>query len=230
MKRLKAVRVRILKEVFDRCAAAFTLAVLTPVFLLVAALLKMEALMNPDYRGPVFYKETRISRGKRFKIYKFRTVRYETLKLLKKSSQSITEFTAHHTKKKYLTPVGMFLAQRYLDELPQLFNVARGDMSLVGPRPHVPDHYQNDLKAGIVSAKYIKAGAMGIVQSSKGNPALRHAFARMATKHYTTNKMMILVDRLYFQKYLKSSALGLLFYDIWVIVRCVFVIVEAKGF
>ncbi|NQU95351.1 MAG: sugar transferase [Candidatus Omnitrophica bacterium] len=225
----KAINERIVKRIFDVVVSGFFLIILAPFFILIALLLKLEGLMNPSLRGPVFYKEIRISKGKPFNIYKFRAVRYNILELVKKEKVSITEFTAKRNKSKYLTPVGVFLAQIYFDELPQFFNVLKGDMSLVGPRPHVPEHYASDLREGIVAAKYIKAGVMGLVQGSKGNSKMRNALARMATKHAIKNKTIVFIDRLYFQKYLKASAIEMLFYDIGIMFQCLRVVLEAKG-
>ena len=226
----KAIKERIVKRMFDIVASGFLLIIFAPFFILIALLLKMEGLINPSLRGPVFYKEIRISKGKPFDMYKFRTVRRSILELVKKEKAiSITDFTAKRNKLKYLTPVGTFLAQIYFDELPQFFNVLKGDMSMVGPRPHVPEHYANDLREGVVSAKYIKSGIMGLVQGSKGNAQMRNALARMATKHAIKNKAMVFIDRLYFQKYLTASAIEMLFYDIGIMFQCLRVVLEAKG-
>jgi len=194
-----------------------------------ALLLKLEGLINPRHEGPVFFREKRVSRGKTFYIYKFRTVKRDILKTLETEKESITQYTSRKNKSKYLTPVGSFLAQTYLDEFPQFFNVLKGDLSLVGPRPHIPAHYEYDLKNGVVSAKYIKAGIMGLVQASKGEPELRKAIARMAARHYTENKTLIFISRLYFQKYLKASAAEMLLYDLWIMYRCLLVVLAAKG-
>lgn len=229
MQKKKKMKIHLLKRFFDLFAALSALLVLSPLFLLIAFLLKLEGLFRPSLRGPVFFRETRISRGREFFLYKFRTVKSDILKVLKDEKRSITEFTAVHDKHRYLTPVGVFLAQTYLDELPQLINVIKGNISMVGPRPHIPEHYKNDLKSGIVSAKYIRGGMMGLMQASKGNAAMKDALARMVTKHSTKDKTVIFIDRLYFQKYLRSSEIEMLLYDLWIIYRCMIVVFEAKG-
>ena len=225
----KAIKERIVKRIFDVVVSGFFLIILAPFFIFIALLLKLEGLMDPSLRGPVFHKETRISKGKPFSMYKFRTVKHDVLESIKKRKESITKFTSKRNKLKYLTPVGAFLAQIYFDELPQFFNVIKGDMSLVGPRPHMPEHYAADLKEGVVSAKYIKTGVMGFPQASKGNPQMRNALARMATKHAIKDKTMVFIDRLYFQKYLKASAIEMLYYDIGIMFQCIRVVLEAKG-
>lgn len=227
----RVIRERILKRIFDIAASLFLLIVLSPLFLLFAILLKLEGLINPSFKGPVFFKSIRISKGKPFTMYKFRTVNYQTYLFLEKDkiSRSISAFICSDNNRKYLTPMGTFIDRVYLDELPQLFNVLKGDMSMVGPRPHIIQHYENDLKEGIISIKYIKGGIMGLVQASKKNPAMQKVFERMAIKYAARDKSMELTDRLYFQRYLKASALEMLFYDLWIIYRCIIVVIKAQG-
>ena len=111
-----------LKRAFDAAAAAVGLVLLSPVSLVVAALIKAQD------RGPVFFRQERVGRGGRtFRIHKFRTMRVANAGAL------ITR-----TDDDRITPVGAFLRRTKLDELPQLIDVLRGDMSVVGPRPEVP--------------------------------------------------------------------------------------------
>ena len=114
------------KRIFDLAFAFSTLVLLLPVFLLLGAAIKM------DSRGPVFYAATRFGRGKRpFKFYKFRTMVAGADKI---GNPLLTVSTDTR-----VTRVGRYLRLFKLDELPQLFNVLKGDMSVVGPRPEVPD-------------------------------------------------------------------------------------------
>lgn len=114
------------KRVFDVSAAAAGLVVLSPVLLAIAAALK---LLDP---GPVLFSQTRAGRGARpFKIYKFRTMR---------AGGGGSPLTSGGDSR--VTPLGRVLRKTKLDELPQLFNVLRGDMSVVGPRPEVPRYVE----------------------------------------------------------------------------------------
>ena len=92
-------------------------------------------------RGPVFYTQERVGKdGKRFKIYKFRSMYVDADKLLEKLKEK-NEVTGPMFKMKNdprITKIGHFIRKTSIDELPQLFNVVRGDMSLVGPRPPLP--------------------------------------------------------------------------------------------
>lgn len=116
--------VRTWTRVLDLLIGGVGLVLAAPLFLLVAILIKSES------EGPVFYSQVRIGlRRKRFKMLKFRKMRAN----LPSQGPSITR--RHDTR---LTVVGAFLERTKLDELPQLINVLKGDMSIVGPRPELP--------------------------------------------------------------------------------------------
>jgi lipopolysaccharide/colanic/teichoic acid biosynthesis glycosyltransferase len=111
------------KRVFDIFVAVLGVALLLPLFLLVALFIKL------DSHGPVFFRQERV--GKRFRpfyIYKFRTMTYDP-------SRSGRPLTVGSDPR--ITRIGRFLRKTKIDELPQLINVLKGDMSLVGPRPEL---------------------------------------------------------------------------------------------
>ncbi len=113
-----------MKRAFDFVIALIGLAVLSPIFLIVAAAIKA------DSRGPVFYRGERLGRdGKRFRIFKFRTMVADAAEL----GGGITIRDDPR-----VTRLGRFLRRTKIDELPQLINVVRGEMSWVGPRPEDP--------------------------------------------------------------------------------------------
>lgn len=114
-----------LKRFFDLLLSLVALFVLWPLMLLTAILIKI------SMSGPVFFKQRRIGRfAQPFLIYKFRTMR------LNNSKVSVTLSTDSR-----ITPFGNFLRKTKIDELPQLFNILKGEMSIVGPRPDVPGYY-----------------------------------------------------------------------------------------
>ena len=114
------------KRCFDVICATFGLLLLAPPFLVVAICIKL------DSSGPVFYRGVRIGlHGKPFRIFKFRTMRRDA-ELVGSTS------TAHNDSR--ITSVGRLLRPAKLDEVPQLINVLKGEMSLVGPRPEVEEH------------------------------------------------------------------------------------------
>lgn len=115
------------KLVFDLACVLCTLPVSLPLFLLVGLVVRLTS------HGPVLFRQTRMGRnGKAFTIYKFRTMPVHD------SSADRPAVTTYGNQE--FTSVGPFLRQYKLDELPQLFNVLSGDMSLVGPRPKMPQH------------------------------------------------------------------------------------------
>jgi lipopolysaccharide/colanic/teichoic acid biosynthesis glycosyltransferase len=116
------------KRAFDIVVAAVGLLLVAPLFLVVAALIKL------DSRGPVFFRQERVGRGFRpFRIYKFRT-------MVQDASQRGGPLTSANDPR--VTRVGRFLRKSKIDELPQLINVLKGEMSLVGPRPEVREYVE----------------------------------------------------------------------------------------
>jgi len=112
-----------LKRLFDIIFALLGLILVLPLLLLIAIIIKMTA------GGPVFYKGQRVGKnGRLFKIWKFRTMIPDAEK------QGGSATSANDSR---LTKLGKFLKRYKLDELPQLFNILRGEMSFVGPRPEV---------------------------------------------------------------------------------------------
>lgn len=142
----------IYKRVFDSLVAAIGLIFLSPVFAAIAMAVRI------DSHGPIFFSQVRIGKnGKPFKFYKFRSMKVgsdqdkdrETSYVeFIRSKQRVDPRKNHNVKivnESRVTRVGRFLRKSSLDELPQLFNVLKGDMSLVGPRPCLPyewDHYE----------------------------------------------------------------------------------------
>jgi len=113
------------KLLFDRLLAIFGLIVASPLMLLIAIAIRL------DSKGPVLFKQERIGKhGNNFYVYKFRTM---------SADNNVHDFSKadQHTK------VGKILRKTSLDELPQLFSIAIGKMSFIGPRPWIPDYYDN---------------------------------------------------------------------------------------
>lgn len=114
------------KRLFDIAVSLISLVILSPLFAAVAILIKL------DSEGPVFFLQERVGRNfKPFRIYKFRSMRADT----KEKGSLITV-----GGDKRITRAGHILRKYKIDELPQLLNVLKGDMSLVGPRPEVMEY------------------------------------------------------------------------------------------
>jgi lipopolysaccharide/colanic/teichoic acid biosynthesis glycosyltransferase len=126
----------IVKRAFDLLGVAIMLLALAPLMIVIAAAIKL------DSRGPVLFRQQRVGRhGKRFLMFKFRTMvrDAESLKDSLRESNEAKEGLFKIGDDPRITRVGRFLRKTALDELPQLFNVVKGEMSLVGPRPLVID-------------------------------------------------------------------------------------------
>jgi exopolysaccharide biosynthesis polyprenyl glycosylphosphotransferase len=143
----------ILKRVVDFAGAAVGLVVLSPIMALVGIIIKL------DSRGPIFYTQERVGRfGESFNIYKFRSMRID-------AEQGGPVWWSGDNDPR-MTPVGKVLRRTHLDELPQLFNVIKGEMSLVGPRPERP-HFVQQLDRDIPrydERHLIKPGMTGLAQ------------------------------------------------------------------
>lgn len=114
------------KRIFDFLLSLFGIIILSPIFIIVSIAIKL------DSKGSILFLQKRVGRyGKEFNIYKFRTMVTDAEKLGKQITVG---------KDNRITRVGAFLRKFKIDELPQLFNVLKGDMSLVGPRPEVPKY------------------------------------------------------------------------------------------
>ena len=128
------------KRAFDVVASLLGLLLLSPFFLAIAILIKL------DSKGPVFFRQLRAGKdGQEFLFYKFRSM-IEDAEELKQSLMHLNELDGPVFKiseDPRITSVGRFLRRTSLDELPQLINVLRGEMSLVGPRPPLPCEVEN---------------------------------------------------------------------------------------
>ena len=148
------------KRIFDLVFTIPGIVVLAPVFVIIAILIKY------DSSGAVFFRQERVGRyGKIFRIYKFRT-------MIENAERHGKQITVGRDAR--ITAVGDFLRKYKLDELPQLFNVLLGDMSLVGPRPEVPryieEYSEEDRKPGITDNASIEFRAESEILGKAKNP------------------------------------------------------------
>jgi lipopolysaccharide/colanic/teichoic acid biosynthesis glycosyltransferase len=153
------------KRVLDVTIALPLLVALSPVFTFLFVAMGIDMLRCSRDRGPWLYREERISRGRVFELLKFRTLRRAALAGMDPTSHA----RMLEADEGNLTWAGRRLLKPwYLDELPQLWNVLRGDISLVGPRPWPLPMVANQLAQGLTYRNEFVAGWTGPVQVEKG--------------------------------------------------------------
>lgn len=155
---------RFVKRIFDIAGSVFGLILSIPIYIVIPVIIKMSS------RGPVFYKQVRCGEdGKTFTLYKFRTMHCNA------EQNTGPVWAEEHDPR--CTWIGKWLRQLYIDEIPQLYNVLKGDMSLVGPRPERPnfvEQFKEDIPR-YMSRHFIKSGMTGWAQVNglRGNTPLK---------------------------------------------------------
>lgn len=151
-------RVRMLKRALDVVGSAAALTLLSPVFLGVAAAVKLTS------KGPALYTQERVSRITREGEKTFRMVKFRTMV---QNAEAMTGPVWAGEADPRITPVGRFLRKTRLDEIPQFWNVLKGEMSLVGPRPERPfftDKLQREIPVYVDRVTTLKPGITGWAQ------------------------------------------------------------------
>ena len=139
------------KRLLDFLLSVIGIVVLSPLFLILVVAIKL------DSPGPILFKQKRVGRGKEyFMILKFRTMRIDTPK----------DMPTHllQNPEQYITKVGKFLRKTSLDELPQIINILKGDMSIVGPRPALWNQFDLIEERDKYGANDIRPGLTGWAQ------------------------------------------------------------------
>jgi lipopolysaccharide/colanic/teichoic acid biosynthesis glycosyltransferase len=185
------------KRLLDIAVAVPLLVLSLPLFMLVFV----------GYRGRPFYREARVSRGRTFGLLKFRTLRADVLaradghaRPLEADPDNLTWLGRH------------VLKPWYLDEVPQFWNVLRGDFSLVGPRPWPPRLVERQRAEGLTYRDEVPAGLTGLAQLSKGS---EHRYADL--------------DLQYVARIAGLGGWGLVRYDLEILARTVAVIARGEG-
>ncbi len=180
------------KRCFDIVASLILLALLAPLLLTLALIVKLSS------KGPVFFIQKRVGQhGNRFRFFKFRSMYVDT---------PVYAVTPQSGNDPRITPIGRFLRRSSLDELPQLFNVIAGNMSLVGPRPEMPfivSQY-NDLHKQRLN---VKPGITGLWQISADRKIAIHE--NMDYDMYYINNQSFLLDLVILAKTITSCLKGI---------------------
>src|SRR5882672_5567575 len=203
---------RLLKVVFDKVMAALLLIAAAPVLLLLKIAYVIEGWLIPDNKGPMLFSYNAVSAGKVFPKYKIRLIKMKYIDHEGAKRGDWLAYSAEWTPESRLH-VGHFVKKFYLDELPQFYNILLGDMSIVGPRPLAVLHYERDRRQGNLTRFLIKGGLLGLGHVMKGTPEMGNP----------------VYEYEYVDKYLKLSAIGLLWLDLVIIGRGIKVIFQGKG-
>jgi lipopolysaccharide/colanic/teichoic acid biosynthesis glycosyltransferase len=190
----------IIKRIFDFTCSLLGLFFLSPAFLVIAIYIKL------DSAGPVFFRQERVGYlGKTFRILKFRTMRGDASGLPLTVGDDIR-----------ITKFGRFLRKFKLDELPQLINVLKGDMSIVGPRPEVPKYvayYPEDIKKIVLS---VPPGITDSAAIEFKNESYILEGSKNVEKDYI--EKILPVKLKYYQEYISSLSLSS---DIMLIIKTI---------
>ena len=193
-----------MKRLFDIVAATCGIIILSPLMIIIAVLIKAE-----DH-GPIFYKQVRVGKnGKTFKMYKFRSMFINADKMLDKLKEQ-NDVDGPMFKMKddpRVTKIGHFIRKHSLDELPQFFNVLKGDMSLVGPRPPLPSEVE-EYSEYDKQRLFVIPGCTGLWQATERNEV---GFNEM-----------VQLDIQYIQR-------ASFTFDLWIIWKTVCIVIKPNG-
>ncbi|MFS1015598.1 sugar transferase [Enterococcus casseliflavus] len=173
-----------MKRIIDFLLSLIGIIVLSPVLLLLCLAIKI------DSKGPIIFKQKRVGKNKtHFNIYKFRTMKIDTPKEMPTHLLEDPDF--------YITKVGKFLRKTSLDELPQLFNIIKGDMAVIGPRPALWNQYDLIEERDKYSANDIRPGLTGLAQIS-GRDELEIPIKAKIDGKYTDNISLMMDIKCFF--------------------------------
>ncbi|UCD86698.1 MAG: sugar transferase [Desulfobacterales bacterium] len=182
-----------IKYLFDHILAWILLIVLGPLILLIAFLIKLEGFLKPKHSGPAFHREPRISEGRAIQMLKFRTVTTSHVRWIREKPESRSR--SYPTKNR--TRLGKIIMNSYLDEIPQLWNIAKGEMFFVGARPDSIEMHERTLQDGFTYRNHLKGGLLGITQACKSNERHQLFFKELARQHTDRREFPQMLDEFY---------------------------------
>lgn len=186
---MRRIYINIIKRIIDLILSIIGLIILLPLLLLISIIIKFTS------KGPILFKQKRIGKNKKhFMIYKFRTMRVDTPK----------DMPTHmlNNPDEYITKIGKFLRKTSLDELPQIINIIKGDMSIIGPRPALWNQEDLIAERDKYNANSIKPGLTGLAQIS-GRDELEIPLKAKIDGEYTNEISFILDIKIFFKTIVK---------------------------
>ena len=205
---------RFSKLLFDKFLVLILWVVIGPFFLVILATLWLERCVATRDKRPLFLVDFRVTQGRVFPLYKFCVFKKQVLDTLEEEGVFL-QTKALEQNRSNMTFVGYILQRFYLDELPQLWNILRGDMSFVGPRPWNVLDYEAEVSMGIYRKRLVRAGLVGLVQINKGR--------------WETRSHQSVFDDEYIACYRSYPWWRLLGLDCWVLWKSCYVVFRAEG-
>ena len=206
------IKQKITKIFFDKFFSLFFILIFTPIIILLKIAFLIEGFLVPENSGPMFFSYNAVSQGKVFPKYKIRLIKTNYIDPEAAKRGDWIAYSAEWNEDSW-TYVGAFVKKFYLDEIPQFWNVLRGDMSILGPRPLAVIHYERDLAQDNVSRKLLKGGLLGLGHIMKGKPEFGNP----------------IYEYEYIDQYIKRSELSLLWLDLTIIWRGILLILKGGG-
>ena len=207
------ISVPIPKLIFDKIVSSVILILASPIVLGLMIFNFFEGIIIKENRGSLFFYYNGVSHGKVFRKYK---IRLRKVKYIDKELQTKGDW--HAFQKEWMpesrTYLGSFVKKFYLDEIPQFYNILKGDMSFVGPRPLAIHHYQRDLAQGNVPRSLIRGGLLGYGHVRKGS----------------TEFGKPIYEYEYAYRYIHYSSFRLLLLDLYIIWKGIIVVLKGGGY
>ncbi len=201
------------KRFFDIVGASILLILSTPLTVTFLFLIATEHLLRGRLFDPLLYTETRWSEGKPFTLFKFNIFKHDIITAMRARGEFI--HTKDLERNGSLLSVGWLLKQVYLDELPQLYNVLQGDMSIVGPRPMNSLVREKLLARGNTAKEYIRAGMTGYYQACH--------------KSEQSGASQEVLDREYLLYVRDNPWYKVILFDLYIIAKTIKVLLMARG-
>ncbi|MEJ9311021.1 sugar transferase [Priestia megaterium] len=188
----------LIKKIVDLLGGVLGLLLTLPIFLIISLI-----YLFGENKGPIFFKQLRIgANGKEFYMYKFRSMIVNAEKVLKEDKLLYQKYLKNNYKLEQdedprITKVGQFLRKTSLDELPQLINVIKGDMSIIGPRPVIKDELQ-EYSLRLNDFLSVKPGVTGYWQIC-GRSNVGYPERAELEFYYVDNQGILLDNKIFFK-------------------------------
>ena len=206
------IRTPKLKRLFDIAFSFILLIITLPLFILFLVLIFVEHILRGQILAPLFFREFRISQGEPFKLIKFNIFNPRVIRNMKRKGEFINTKELEH-EKGGLIVAGKLIQKIYLDELPQLINILKGDISVVGPRPVNLETYAKEIERKNYTKSVIKTGLTGSYQSRKGENGISQK----------------ILDEKYIEFCKNNSPSKIILKDVKIIFRTIKVMIKAEG-